>query len=173
MPSPIVSRLFRPTCMRLIACVVLLGLFGPGLSLGPLTSNAFGHGAFLDATVVTAVEIQARYDTGEPMVAAQVSIFAPDDPVQPWKVGTTDSQGRYSFVPDARLGRWAIQARQAGHGAMGYVEIRDDMTTVTAGGTGYSQGSDTLQRLLMGASIVWGCIGTALYFRRPRRRSET
>lgn len=134
-------------------------------------SPAAGHGAFVDVAGVAAVGIHARYDTGEPMADAQVSVFAPDNPAQPWRVGQTDAAGRYVFTPDDRAGRWAVQVRQAGHGAMGYVEVGADatysFTATAAAGSGISQA----QRVLMAACVIWGCIGTALYFRTlPRVR---
>ena len=151
MPSPIGS-------------VVATGLAAMWLlTAGP----ASGHGAFVDVTETRAVAIDARYDTDEPMAEAHVAVFAPDDPTQPWRVGQTDAVGRFVFMPDDRAGRWAIQVRQAGHGAMGYVEVtaaaRITLTSTAAAGL------DPKQRLLMVASVVWGCIGTALYFRRNAR----
>lgn len=134
------------------------------LSVGP----AAAHGAFVDVTETRAVAIDARYDTDEPMAGAQVSVFAPDDPAQPWRVGRTDAAGRFVFVPDDRAGRWAIQVRQAGHGAMGYVEVGASGIAATSMATA---STDLLQRLLMAACVVWGCIGTALYFRRSARAS--
>jgi nickel transport protein len=130
------------------------------LAAGP----AAGHGAFVDVTEIQAVAVDARYDTDEPMTEAQVSVFAPDDPAEPWRVGRTDAAGQFVFVPDERAGRWAIQVRQAGHGAIGYVEVGVAARITPTGPA--KAGLDPLQRWLMVASVVWGCIGTALYFRR-------
>lgn len=78
---------------------------------------ALAHGTALDYTVGPAVAVSALYDTGEPMVDAQVSVFSPDDVSTPWLTGTTDSQGRFIFMPDpAVTGNWEVQVRQAGHG---------------------------------------------------------
>jgi nickel transport protein len=147
-----------------IGSVVATGLAAMWLlTAGP----AVAHGAFVDVTEIQAVAIGARYDTDEPMAGAQVSVFAPDDQAQPWHVGQTDAAGRFVFVPDDRAGRWAIQVRQAGHGAMGYVEV-DTAAGVTPT-IAAPAGLDPMQRVLMVASVVWGCIGTALYFRRNAR----
>ncbi len=133
------------------------------LAAGP----AAGHGAFVDVTETRAVAIDARYDTDEPMAKAQVTVFAPDDPAKPWRVGQTDTAGRFVFMPDDRAGRWAIQVRQAGHGAMGYVDVGAAAgMTLTSSATA---GLAPMQRLLMVACVAWGCIGTALYFRRATR----
>ena len=134
-----------------------------------LAGPATAHGAFVDAAEVQAVTITAYYDTGEPMAGAQVSIFAPDDPAQTWQTGMTDSAGRFLFVPDDRPGRWAVQVRQAGHGAIGYVSrgadgaAQAEMTMAATGGLTWAQ------RLLMLACVIWGCVGTALFFRPARR----
>lgn len=133
-----------------------------------LAGPAIAHGAFVDVTAVDAIGIDARYDTGEPMAQAQVSIFAPDDPAQPWLVGQTDAVGRFVFTADDRAGRWAIQVRQAGHGAMGYVTVGADGThnvVMNTAGVGLSWA----QRLLMVACVLWGAVGTALYFKRNRQ----
>lgn len=125
----------------------------------------------MDVTGVEAVQIHARYDTGEPMAGAQVVIFSPDNPGEPWMIGATDSAGRFVFVPDERQGRWAIQARQAGHGAINYFALEDQGAVGTAlTATQPSGGTTLLQRLLMIGSVAWGCIGTALYFKRSRIR---
>jgi len=139
-----------------------------GLAALLLAGPAIAHGAFVDVMALDAIGIDARYDTGEPMAQAQVSVFAPDDPAQPWLVGQTDAAGRFVFAPDDRAGRWAVQVRQAGHGAMGYVTVGADGTynvVMNAAGTGLSWA----QKLLMVACVLWGAVGTALYFRRNRQ----
>ncbi|TVR97565.1 MAG: carboxypeptidase regulatory-like domain-containing protein [Rhodospirillales bacterium] len=126
-----------------------------------------GHAALIDVMETRAVTIHARYDTGQPLAEAQVAVFAPDDPRTPWLTGRTDADGRFSFVPDGREGRWAIQARQAGHGAMGYITwgaAEPGEATMLA--LASPAATDGLQRLVLAACVVWACISTALYFRR-------
>ncbi len=85
---------------------------------------ALGHGTALDYTVGPAVAVSALYDTGEPMVDAQVSVFSPDDVTTPWITGTTDSQGRFIFMPDPAItGNWEVQVRQAGHGEIVVIPV--------------------------------------------------
>jgi len=136
-----------------------------GLALSLLASQALAHGAFVDVAPASAVSISARYDTGEVMADAQVAVFAPDDPAQPWLTDRTDAAGRFVFVPDDRAGRWAIQVRHAGHGAMGYAEIGAD-SMITAVTAARGAGLSVVQKLLMLACMIWGAVGTALYFRR-------
>jgi nickel transport protein len=124
---------------------------------------AFAHGARIEYTVGMTVEIQATYDTGEPMAGGQVTVYAPDDPSTPWLTGVCDQEGRFAFTPDPdQPGTWDVQVRQAGHGDIVHIEIGPG--AATSGGSGFT----VPQILLMAACVVWGCIGTALYFSRKR-----
>ena len=132
------------------------------LALG-LTVTAFAHGAKIEYTISVAVEIRAAYDTGEPMDGGQVTVYAPDDPSTPWLTGVCDEEGRFIFTPDTSIpGTWDVQVRQAGHGDMVHIPIGEDMAI--SGGTGYTP----LQIVLMGACVVWGFIGSALFFSRRK-----
>ena len=63
------------------------------------------------------------------------------------------------FTPDStKPGTWDVQVRQAGHGDMIHIPIGEDLALT--GTTGYT----TLQIMLMGASVIWGFVGTALFF---------
>lgn len=160
---------------------------GGSLALAPV-SAAWGHGARIDYHLAPAVEIQARYDSGEPMAEAQVAVFAPEQPEQPWQTGMTDRAGRFSFVPGAdRAGRWEVQVRQAGHGGVISIpleggNVAGDRDSAGAnpppsvlGKTQSSQSSargySPAQLGLMIALGLWGCIGTGLFFARRRPAS--
>jgi nickel transport protein len=137
--------------------VLLLTLL---LSLG-LTMTASAHGAKIEYTISMAVEIRAAYDTGEPMAGGQVTVYAPDDPSTPWLTGVCDEEGRFVFTPDpSKPGTWDVQVRQSGHGDMVHIPIGEDVAMT--GGTGYTP----LQIVLMGACVVWGFVGTGLFFSR-------
>lgn len=135
-----------------------------------LAQPARAHGASVDATLVEAVTVQARYDTGAPMAEARVIVFAPDLPERPWLTGQTDAAGRFVFVPEASEGRWAIQVRQAGHGAMAHIAIGENPEGLLPDPT---PSQTWAQRVLMVACVLWGCIGTALYARGARRGRAT
>ena len=171
---------------RKLTFMLLLAI---GLAWLSTTTAVFAHGATIayetrDATVV---EIQATFDTGEPMAHGQVAIFAPDDPLNPWQTGTCDDQGRFSFVPDtSKPGTWEIQVRQAGHGDIVYVEIENEQASDTpsmnaspdGGATvGQSQpgsgGYTPLQIVLMGGCVTWGFVGTALFFAKRKQEKDT
>lgn len=132
------------------------------------------HGVTVEHTLeqTLTLSLTATYASGEPMAGAQVLVYAPDNPTTPWQTGTCDDAGRYEFAPDpTRPGTWEIQVRQAGHGDTIYVEV-GNATTAPATAALLPSGSalpyTPLQMLLMGGAIVWGCIGTALFFLRRR-----
>jgi nickel transport protein len=133
---------------------------------------------------VTVVDIRATYDSGEPMAGGQVTIYAPSDPSTPWQTGQCDAAGTFTFTPDPSLpGRWEVQVRQAGHGDIVSVEVAppsdgEHPDRLSSAGNGpAAQGYTPLQYVVMGASVVWGFIGTALYFsggaRRKQQQGET
>lgn len=136
----------------LLILVVWLAAYAP----------AYAHGAKIDYQVRTTIDITATYDSGEPMAEAQVSVFSPDDPQNPWLTGTCDAEGAFSFAPDPSLpGTWDIQVRQAGHGDIIHVAVGGDSAT-TAGGL------SAVQIIVMAACVLWGFVGTALYFSKRR-----
>jgi len=146
------------TELKLIAGV----LFTLALLLA-LPLPAYAHGAKIEYTIGMTVEIVAAYDSGEPMAGAQVTIYAPDNPSTPWLTGVCDDEGRFSFTPDTTItGTWDVQVRQAGHGDIVHIPIGTD-----SAGDG-SGGYTPLQIVLMAACVIWGSLGTALYFSRRR-----
>ncbi len=134
------------------------------LLLSPEVARA--HGANVQARNAEAVEIYATYDSGEPMVEAQVQIFAPDDPQHPYVQGKTDAAGRYVFVP-TQPGNWEVSVRQAGHGDIAVVPVAPG--GVLSADFSPSGSFSLIQRLIMIAAVAWGSVGTALYFARGKR----
>ncbi|MEB3213306.1 MAG: carboxypeptidase regulatory-like domain-containing protein [Leptolyngbyaceae bacterium] len=63
------------------------------------------------------LEFQSTFSTGEPVQEAQVTIYSPDNPDEPWAELTTDEEGRFSFNPDEAIaGNWEIRIDQGiGH----------------------------------------------------------
>lgn len=151
--------------LRRFSLALILGL--GALLPGPLLA----HAAFLSAQEVQAISIQGQYDTGEPMDGAQVIVYAPDNPAQPWTTGEADALGRFLLFPDRNLtGRWTIQMRQAGHGAIIHVEVGETRVDTPLTGIATTGTSQTpLQRVLMVALVAWGALGTALFVRRNRK----
>lgn len=140
------------------ACLALLLAF---ISLAS-PSKAYAHGTYIEYSSNTSIEITAKYDTGEPMAGAQVTVYTPDDPATPWSTGVCDEEGRFSFVPD-QDGTWGVRVRLSGHGDFVHIPVGEGMATSDEGG-GYS----VLQVVLMSVCVVWGLIGTALYISRRK-----
>ena len=148
-------------CSRLVAACVLAVLCAPHVALS--------HAALIEAETTQAIRLHAFYETGEPMAQAQVIIFAPDNPALVWRQGLTDLQGRFDFIPDAQMGRWSVQVRQAGHGAMAHVEMgtMDPVVITSASGP-----QNWTQRAIMIALVAWGALGTALWAAGNRNRAD-
>ena len=122
---------------------------------------AYAHGASIEYTTEVTVTLRAAYDSGEPMAGGQVTVYAPEDPTTPWLTGVCDEEGRFRFTPDPAMpGTWDVQVRQAGHGDIVHIPIAEGLASSSGGG--YSTG----QVLLMVASVIWGFVGTALFFSR-------
>ncbi|MBW4647853.1 MAG: carboxypeptidase-like regulatory domain-containing protein [Kastovskya adunca ATA6-11-RM4] len=150
------------------------------------SARAIAHGARLNARETQAIELSAEYDTGEPMSAAPVTVYSPENPSQPWLQGTTDQKGNFVFTPDSsQPGNWTVQVRQAGHGDIINIPVGGD--TAAAGGaetgdngavsrvrsTATSNPAFTpLQIVLISAAVIWGFIGTALFFARGNKSSD-
>lgn len=143
------------------------------LAVVMLTALASAHGidaGYQTVDDVAVVAVQAAYDTGEPMAGAQVTVYAPDNPAEPWLQGQCDADGRFAFVPDrSRPGTWDVRVRQAGHGTFLHVPVEADDTTGAAEAlSSRSSGFTPAQIGLMSACVLWGFVGTALYFVRRR-----
>lgn len=134
------------------------------LALVTLGGAVSAHGAKISYTIDLTVSLVAEFDTGEPMANGQVTVYSPADPATPWLTGETDELGRFSFVPDsAQAGTWDVQVRTAGHGDIVHIPLGEG--AALSGTTGYT----TPQIVLMAASVIWGFVGTALFFSRGRR----
>lgn len=126
----------------------------------------YAHGAQMTYQLTTGIVVQALYDSGQPMSSAQMTVYAPDDPTRPWLTDSSNEQGEFRFVPAPGVtGIWSVQARQAGHGAMIYIDVgHNGAATAISQVKQVVSTTSFLQRLLMAAAVIWGCVGTALYF---------
>lgn len=128
------------------------------------TQVAMAHGVDITTAPQQGTDVVVTFDTGEPMVGAQVAVFTPEDPADPWLTGITDENGRFFFVPDANLpGTWEVRVRQAGHGDFVRIEVEPDGVVEAT-----ESSLSGLQKALMVLSVAWGSVGTALYFFRRR-----
>ncbi|MGY6529401.1 MAG: carboxypeptidase regulatory-like domain-containing protein [Cyanobacterium sp.] len=158
--------------------IILSGMINP--------LETFAHGVVLEYEKVRAIAIVAQYDTGEPMSNAQVIVHAPNNPDEPYLRGVADENGNFSFTPDQNIaGNWSVTVRTAGHGSIINIPVESTTETVASDNTQtngdessnsnqnprqtHRQSSpNTAQRLLMAVSGVWGFVGTALFFSRPK-----
>ncbi|MEB3359866.1 MAG: carboxypeptidase-like regulatory domain-containing protein [Synechococcales bacterium] len=154
-------------------------LLAAGVAIAP---RAIAHGTQIEYRTTQALEIQASYDTGKPMADAQVVVYAPDNPAEPWLTGTTDEQGRFVFTPDPSMpGQWDVQVRQAGHGDIVSIPLGEPVAEATGAAAGEevaaaepvamvsdsvsgSTALDPLQKAVMAGAVIWGFVGTALFF---------
>lgn len=136
-----------------------------GAGIMGLAERSLAHGVVMQYQTTQAVSVQAKYDSGEPFANAQVTVYAPDSDA-PWSKGTTDNNGLFVFTPDAtKPGTWQVKVRSAGHGDVANIPVGETQNlAAVSGGTGYTP----LQKGVMAASVVWGCVGTALFFLRRK-----
>ena len=142
----------------LFALLVGLGIWGQA------QVEAKAHGAYIQTRNITTVEIQANYDSGEPMAEAQVVVYGPTDSNSPRFEGISDQEGRFRFTPD-QPGAWEVTVRQAGHGAISSIPISEEGIVTTSSGNSQLT---LFQQLVIGGVVIWGAVGTALYFRRNK-----
>ena len=126
------------------------------------------HGAYIEYEVDMSYELVARFASGEPMAEAQVTVYAPDNPSTAYLTGYSDKEGRFKFQLDTNIeGVWYIQIRQAGHGASVSFEVGENSESKKSGG--YT----LLQQIVMVACVLWGLMGTALYFKRRTNNAHS
>lgn len=155
---------YQPACRFLIAIRLALVTIILTFILIIPAGELLAHGVMLEYTQHTSVEITAQYDYGEPMSGAQVAVFAPGNPSEPWLTGICDDSGKFSFVPDPQIpGLWEVQVRQAGHGDIIRIEINEGGVAPSV-----AKGFTTAQKILMAVAVIWGLVGTALFFTRRR-----
>ncbi|NES24269.1 MAG: carboxypeptidase regulatory-like domain-containing protein [Symploca sp. SIO3E6] len=161
---------------KLLAPIMITSVFGCSL-------RANAHGINIEYEATQAIEIKAKYDTGKPMSNAQVTVYSPKEPSTPWLTGTTDENGNFAFAPTpSTAGNWTVKVRQVSHGDIINIPVVETEDKVASNVTPEA-GDDNpknqqmmiqsttrsftpLQTILMGASGVWGFVGTALFFRR-------
>lgn len=85
--------------VALVMCVALMGW----------PAQAWAHQVETFYTLGDQLEFQSVFSGGEPFAGATVTIYAPNQPDQPWQTLTTDEEGRFAFVPDESMpGDWEV-----------------------------------------------------------------
>ncbi|ADU65960.1 hypothetical protein Selin_1225 [Desulfurispirillum indicum S5] len=155
--SPMVIVSGTTVSMRFALLVLCAFLLSSGI--------AHAHGVVTRTEIQRVIFVEAIYEDGTPMAGAQVVVFSPQNPRTPWLTTVADEQGHVRVTPDQQIsGTWSIQLRQAGHGAMIHVDLGDEDITITS-----RTETGRLRTLLMFGLVVWGAVGTALYFRKGKK----
>jgi nickel transport protein len=132
---------------KLIATLAFLAAVG-------LPTSALAHSVETDYLVNgSTLDFQSIYSTGEPLDGAEVTIYAPNNPDQPWAEITADAEGRFNFTPDVSIpGNWEVVIRQDGHGDIWTVPV-------TSAGIAVDQIADGPKRDVHYASSPWMMAG--------------
>lgn len=168
---------------KLLTPIALLTILG-------IPSQVLAHGMSVESrrSEAQVYEIKAIYDTGEAAKNAQVAIYPPGDAVEPQISGFTDAEGRFWFATP-QAGEWEVQVLQAGHGDRISVSVSPQAQPEPAAQEASPSPSPKAERLgqsdiasqtsrsnytplqkaLMIGAIVWGCVGTALFFMRGKK----
>lgn len=166
----------RPVPRRPWRGAIIPWLVSLGLGLG--SGAAWAHGVQItytpDANNPHQINLQALFDTGEPLAQGSVTVYAPANPAEPWLQTTTDQEGNFQFVPDGQQpGQWDVKVRQAGHGGLVHLEL-----VAARGGLVLAEG-DTLstqtpnrgQQWLGAALVLGGLLGLGLWVDRQKSPS--
>jgi len=158
------------------------------LSSLSLQEKTIAHGVKIQHEIIPAIKINAVYDTNTPLANASVTVYAPNNPSQPWLKGTTDEKGNFIFSPNStQSGAWEIKVRQAGHGGLISIPFQvdksdnsqDNQNTKNTKNTNSNYSLATrsndynpLQKGLMIGCIIWGFVGTSLFFWRLKTQEQ-
>ncbi|WP_026072745.1 carboxypeptidase-like regulatory domain-containing protein [Nodosilinea nodulosa] len=151
----------------LLALVMVLALVG-------FPAQAWAHQVETFYTMDTQLEFQSKFSSGEPFAGATVSIYAPNNPDEPWMTTTTDSEGRFAFLPDESIpGDWevAIEDEFKSHADYWTVPVGDK--GIIYDGISFNSTEDVHYRAAAAMAPLGISIGGALAwlgFTRRRRR---
>lgn len=127
---------------------------------------ALAHEVVVRYETRSGVEVTAQFGGGVPLAGAIVEVYPPGSET-PATTGVCDDRGRFLFFPTQPVdeGTWRLKVRHSGHAQVIEVPLGDTDTDAPASGT---TRLGTLQYVVMTACVVWGLIGTALFFARRR-----
>ena len=124
--------------------------------------SLYSHGTKYEIVNSGEIGVKAMYDSGEAMAMANVLVFHPGSASSSDSI-KTDKNGVFYFTPDAP-GTWTFQVRDtSGHGMRINLQIDESLSVKSGNQSG--SGLNMIQKVIMALSIVWGAIGTALYFK--------
>jgi len=125
------------------------------------------HGTHSEIISDGLIGVRAFFQDGTPIAHAEATIFPPAAQTPSHKT-VTDSNGVVCFRPD-NPGTWTVRiSNNKGHGVRIKVDVKDHQI---------AQGVDTdrhggrptyIQMVITGLAVIWGFVGTALYFRQRK-----
>ena len=129
-----------------------------------LPSFLHAHGAHHEVIKNGAIGVKISLHSGAPWRDARVKIFAPGETATHFET-VSDPRGMITFFPH-KPGTWILQVRgKDGHAMRINLKVDDKMIPVVTPPEGVFTGG---QKALMALAIVWGLIGTALFFNRRK-----
>lgn len=124
------------------------------------TINLYAHGTKYKIIQPKTITIQAAFEDDTPMANSDVLIFPPGSTKAAGKV-KTDSKGIFQFTPE-KPGNWILQVRgKGGHGMRINLEVNDSLQIMK---NSEHQSTPYAQKIIMAICVIWGFVGTALYF---------
>lgn len=130
------------------------------------TSVAFAHGVEYEF-IRNNVTIKAYFSGGKPFYPATFDLYSPDDYEEVYLSGETNNEGVFSIKPNSP-GKWIVMLRdKTGHGTRINIDVNKDLS-INTGGTNSS--STLYQKIIMAVCVIWGFIGTALFFIRKKKK---
>lgn len=127
----------------------------------------FAHGTQYEIIYPKEVTIQAKYNSGLPMSVCQVLFYKPLQEKASFET-MTDLNGLFSFIP-SESGTWICKVRdQEGHGLRINLNIGKDLRLMDAQNH-HHQHFSLAQKIIMSFCIIWGLVGTALFFQARKK----
>lgn len=127
-----------------------------------LTPKLMAHGSDYEILKKGVMGVRMYFHSGVPLGDARVLIFAPGE-TKKYQETRSDRRGIVTFSPD-RTGTWILQVREkSGHGMRINLPVKEGMIPEKTENTG---SLSSLQKTVMALSIIWGLVGTALFFSR-------
>ena len=143
------------------------------VALVAFPAQAWAHQVETFYTLDTQLEFQSQFSSGEPFAGATVTIYAPNNPDEPWMTTTTDSEGRFSWLPDESIpGDWEVAIEDANQSHADYWTVPVGDKGIIYDGISFNSTEDVHYRaagammptvISIGGALAW------LGFTRRRR----
>ncbi len=113
--------------------------------------------------------IEAKYDSGDPISHAEVTVYSPEEGSEPFQTGVTDKNGRFLFSPDMN-GEWKVVVNDwTGHGGTIKIKVDNDLNLRSEKG---EKPTGRGIKILSGVSVIFGLTGLLFYSLAIRERKR-